>query len=99
MKYQIIHIETGRVVAEAKRINDSFLVHEVRKIDDHGYFKSGECKLFKDNEEIDPMFVLDKDEERYNNWLKKKKETHKLVYINTGVCSFKQNRKKVWVRK
>lgn len=97
MTYKLIHNESGRVLAEAKRISDSYLVQEVRGCFSHGCFADGSVSLFKNGAEIDPASVTDKDNERMDKAYARKCETHKQISVIDGVSGFK--RKTIWVRK
>lgn len=99
MKYQLIRTADNFVLVDAKRINDSYLVQEVEACISFGCFEDGIVKLFRDGVEFDPGVVIDKDESRYEKWLARKQETHKLIAISTGVCCLPQNRRKIWVPK
>lgn len=97
MAYKLIHKKSGRVLVDAKRINDPFLVDQVRGCFDYGCFVDGSVSLFKNGAEIDPAIVTDRDNDRMDKAYTRKCETHKQISVIDGVSGFK--RKKVWVRK
>ncbi len=96
MKYQLI-ANNGRIVAEAKRVNDSFLVQEVRGCLFGGFFDDETVKLFCDDSEIEPQLITDKDDKRNDDWFDRKNKTHKLISVIDGVSGFK--RKNIWVKR
>ena len=97
MTYELIHKETGRVLVEAKRINDLVLIDQVRGCFDCGCFADGSVALLKNDVEIDPAVVTDKDNARMDSAVERKEQTHKKVWVVDGVSGFK--RKPVWVKR
>ena len=84
------------------RNKESFAHHACYQYD-RVWFEDGHIKLYhttKNNEtEIDIEELENWLEEKESAKYAKKCETHKEVYINTGVCAFSKNHKKIWVKK
>lgn len=99
MKYRLIRTSNNATLTESTHINDPYLIQQVRDCFAYGRFKDGSVKLLINGVESDAQLILDRDDERESNRIKRKELTHKRVYVDTGVCSYKQNRKAVWAKK
>ena len=90
MKYQIIH-KSGKVIAEAKRITDRYLIQEANSCKMHGLLD--EITFLVDGKPADIDIIFKKEDERIDKFY----DTHRKIWVIDGVSGLK--RKPVWVKK